>query len=298
MTGVLGAVVVAMSLASAGNHAVQAPPPVRERASARFSEAVEAFEAKDYATAAEAFAGANALVSHPNTMINLALSLEQLGDLTGAWWVLTQASERFREEPRALKLAKKELQSLAARTFMLRLQAAPSTLVCIDGVRIPESAPGKYQMALPPGPHAIRVGQVELAVTGEAGAERMLGFERLEELLVPIERKYVAAMATSAGSLAALSAGLAIGAAATRASQRTRAGLGYSAAILGAAATGTAIALAVRARNPARKRRSAPESRASDPCMPFVDPERAGRRTGLQPNAGNSAEPPADTPAP
>jgi hypothetical protein len=298
MIGVLGAGVVAMSLASVEFHERIDPPPVRARASTRFTEAVEAFEAKDYATAAEAFAGANALVSHPNTMINLALALEQLGDLTGAWWVLTEASQRFSDEPRALKLANKELKNLATRTFMLRLQAAPDTLVCIDGVRIPEAAPGEYKMALPPGPHAIRVGPVELAVIGEAGAERVLGFERLEELLVPIERRYVAAMAASAASLAGLSAGLAIGAVATNASERTRAGLGYSAAILGAAATSTALALAVRARNPARQRRVSRESRELDPCVPFVDPELAGQRTGLQPAAGKSAEPSLDSPAP
>ena len=297
MTVMFGAVVVALSLASAGLDPPQVSPPVREQASARFTAAVEAFAVKDYSQAAEDFAEANALASHPNTMINLALALEQLGDLSGAWWVLTRATRQFSDEPRSLKLANKELRSLASRTFLIHLQAPSSARVCVDGVRIPQDPAGDYRMALPPGAHTVRVGDVRLGVDGEAGTERVLGFERIEELLVPLERRAVTAMAASTAGLAALSTGLALGAVAAHGSPRTRAGLGYSAAAVGVAATGTAIALAVRARNPERRAQRASERREVEPCAPFIDPELAGQPTGLQPKPGPSTDAASSGPA-
>jgi len=282
--------VLAILLAASGGDAPEASSQIRERASIQFTSGVDAFAAKNYQEAAQAFAGANALVSHPNTMINLALALEQLGDLSGAWWVLTRATERFSDEPGALKLAAKELRSLASRTFLVRLQAPTSARVCIDGIRIPEESPGIYRVALPPGEHSIQVGDVQLGVIGEAGTERVLGFERIQELLAPLERRYVTAMAGATGGLVALSTGLALGAFATPASSAARTRLGYSAVAVGAAATGTAIALAVRTHNPERRRRRARKRDEVDTCAAFIDPEVAGSPTGLEARHALSVE--------
>ncbi|MGB1700929.1 MAG: hypothetical protein ACPHRO_13305, partial [Nannocystaceae bacterium] len=148
-----------------------------------------------------------------------------------------------------------------------------------------------FRVALPPGAHTVRVGDVQVTLTGEAGTERVLGFERIEDFLIPPQRRHVTNMAATTGGLAALSAGLGLGALAAGDAKPSRLALGYSAAAVGLAATGTAIALAIRTRNPERRAgRQTPEAEA-DSCAPFIDPEAAGAPTGLQRKQGPSIEP-------
>ena len=264
--------------------ALSLAPPDTRAASEAFARGVEAFSAGDFSSSAGHFAEANAILSHPSTLVNLAISLEELGDVSGGWWVLSDSAIfDVQASTEALDAARAALE---ARLFVLEFETGEDAVVCVDDVAIPATLPGRYRIGLRPGPHTVRIDGLEVSVAGDAGTSRVYGFEHAEALMLPNQRESTVWLAGTAGGLAALSGGLALGAHGARRRDALRGALSVGAAISAAAASGIAIAIAARAgRSPEAQRRAERRRRrdaeAARPCVPFQDPRDEGRPSGL-----------------
>lgn len=143
-----------------------AEPTAADRATARSlaGEGYQALQDKDYATAADRFSRADALVHAPTLMIDWARSLAGLGKLV-------EAQERYEQivregvEPKAPKSWQRALSDAAAELSQLKPRLAWITIsvsggdgarVTIDGVEVPPAAIG-VRRAVNPGSLHISV---------------------------------------------------------------------------------------------------------------------------------------------
>jgi len=163
-----------------------ADPSAADRATARSlaGEGYQALQNKDYATAADRFSRADALVHAPTLMIDWARSLVGLGKLV-------EAQERYEQilregvEPkapkswqRALADAGTELNQLKPRLawVTISVSGADDPHVTIDGVDVPSAAIG-VRRAVNPGSLQVRVqangfiGQTKTLALKEGGEE-------------------------------------------------------------------------------------------------------------------------------
>jgi hypothetical protein len=164
----------------------EAGPSDADRATARAlaAEAHHAVDAKDYATAAERFARADALVHAPTLMLGLARARVELGRLVAAQEAYTQIlrEDLPAKSPKsffeAVELARTELAALAPRIAWVKLTVAGSAnaKVLLDGVEVPSAAIG-VRRAVDPGKHVVTAtgaegGRAEATVTvGEGKTE-------------------------------------------------------------------------------------------------------------------------------
>jgi hypothetical protein len=168
-------------------HAAAQPQPVSDanRATARAlaAEAHAAFDKKDYVTAADRFARADALVHAPTLLLGLAQSKIALGKWVEAQEILNRI---LREGvapgsppafSRALGEAKKELDALTPRMPFVIVEvtgpSADAVKVSIGGVDLPAAVIG-VKRPIDPGKHQVRAGAegftpVEEAVTAAEG---------------------------------------------------------------------------------------------------------------------------------
>ncbi len=157
-----------------------ADPSAADRATARSlaGEGYQALQSKDYATAADRFSRADALVHAPTLMIDWARSLVGLGKLV-------EAQERYEQivregvDPkapkswqRALNDAGTELSQLKPRLAWIRISVSGSddAQVTIDGAPVPPAAIGVRR--------AVNPGSLEVAVE----AKGFLGQKKSVEL--------------------------------------------------------------------------------------------------------------------
>ena len=158
--------------------ALAAGPSAEDRATARVlaAEAHRAFDAKDYVTAAERFARADALVHAPTLMLGLARSQAALGKIVAANESLNRI---LREDlpPAAPKVwtdaveeARAEVAVVAPRLSWITVNVRGATgheedlHVKIDGVEIPVAAVGL--------PRAVDVGQHIASATMERSTRK------------------------------------------------------------------------------------------------------------------------------
>ncbi|MET0793532.1 MAG: hypothetical protein ABW061_18570 [Polyangiaceae bacterium] len=145
--------------------AAVAEPSPADRATARSlaGEGYQALQDKDYATAADRFGRADALIHAPTLMIDWARSLVGLGKLV-------EAQERYEQIvregvdakapkswQRALNDANKELADLKPRLAWVTINVASANdaHVTIDGAPVPPAAIG-VRRAVNPGPRLVR----------------------------------------------------------------------------------------------------------------------------------------------
>ncbi|MEP7126451.1 MAG: hypothetical protein ABJE95_36305 [Byssovorax sp.] len=164
----------------------EADPSDADRVAARAlaADAHHAVDAKDYATAAERFARADALVHAPTLMLGLARARVELGQLVAARDVYAQilqedlpatSPKSFFE---AVELARTELAALAPRMawVTLTVSGTANAKVVLDGIALPSDAIG-VRRAVDPGKHVVTAtgaegGRAEATVTvGEGKTE-------------------------------------------------------------------------------------------------------------------------------
>jgi hypothetical protein len=172
-------------------------PSAADRATARAlaAEGHKAFDAGDYATAADRFARADALVHAPTLMLHLGRSQAKLGHLVAANEAFSQI---LREglAPNAPKVfadavedARKELALINPRlcwvTVNVNVTGEKSGYkVLLDGVEIPSAAVG-VPRAVDPGQHVATV----TAVDGIGKAEATVTLDEGKSQTLPIELK-------------------------------------------------------------------------------------------------------------
>jgi hypothetical protein len=173
-------------------------PSAADRATARAlaAEAHRAFDAKDYATAADRFARADTLIHAPTLMLGLARAQVALGKLVAANETYNQilreglaanASKVFLD---AVEDARKELATVTPRLCWVTVTVAVTGpeagyKVLLDGVEIPSAAIG-VPRAVDPGQHLATVTVVE---GGTGKAEATLTIEEGKSQTVPIQLK-------------------------------------------------------------------------------------------------------------
>jgi len=180
---------VSVCLLWVGTSFAEPSPADRATARALAGEGYQALQDKDYATAADRFSRADALVHAPTLMIDWARALVGLGKLV-------EAQERYEQivregvEPkaprswqRAFADAGTELNQLKPRLAWLTISVSGATdpIVSIDGVQVPAAAIG-VRRAMNPGSPEVRVeakgflSQTK-TVTLSEGAEEAVAFE-------------------------------------------------------------------------------------------------------------------------
>jgi len=195
----LAALVVAHSLLLSTS-ALAAGPSAADRATARAlaAEAHRAFDAKDYVTAAERFARADALVHAPTLMLGLARAQAALGKIVAANESLNRI---IREDlpadvPKvwldAVEEARKELAVVAPRLSWITVNVKGATgheedlHVILDGVEVPSAAIGL--------PRAVDAGAHLVVATMARSTTKAEGSAKLEEgksATISLEVKWV-----------------------------------------------------------------------------------------------------------
>lgn len=221
-----------------------APEPTqaddKQRAAAAFEAGEAHFAAAEYEAAARSFAEANALISHPDTLYNLALSHELAGNRPAAWTAYRQALEADPSSPRDMS---QRLAKLTRKVGVIELHSE-ATAACVDGVAM---APHQdhVELAVEPGSHELYVDGTTLQVDVTAGSTRALYLDRAELLAAPEDprgRRTVGALSGLAAGTAILATGLGVAAAVSRPNNQ---GFIIGATTSAAAAAGLSIAAIV-----------------------------------------------------
>jgi hypothetical protein len=171
----LSAMILALSLAPA---VAWAEPTDADRATARTLavEGQEAFDRKDFTTAADRFSRADSLIHAPTLMLALARSQAGLGKLVTAQELcnrIVREGVAPKSPPswgKALEDAKREADALAARipTVTISVNGASNPRVTLDGAPVSSAALGAKR-PVDPGKHTIRA-----EATGFAAVETKL----------------------------------------------------------------------------------------------------------------------------
>lgn len=180
-------------LASATARAQQPSTFDRSTARALAEEGASALDKKDYATAADRFARADALVHAPTFLVRLAEAQVGLGQLVSAQETYSRI---LREElpptapaafAEARGEAKRALDALLLRIPYLVIQVAgpgaAQAKVTVDGLEVPRVALG-VKRAVDPGKHVVRA-----AASGFASSELRVTLEEGKTLPVTLEPK-------------------------------------------------------------------------------------------------------------
>lgn len=187
-----------------------ADPEDKQRAAEAFAEGEAHFAAAQYEQAADAFARADELISHPDTLYNLAVSLELAGDRPAAWMAYRRALAASPDRPRDMSL---RLTKLTKSVGIIEFHS-PATIACVDGE--PMHAHHEHlESAVEPGAHELYVDGTTLEVEVQKGSTRAIHLDRAE--LVggppnPRARRTVGALSGLAAGTALLSTGLGIAA--------------------------------------------------------------------------------------
>lgn len=230
--------------------------PERIEAAEKFATGEIAFERGDYASASDAFARAQALSPHPDTLYNLGLALFHAGRLLEAWNVFdellrAEASEFTHAD------ARRQAELLRRRLAFVSIPAATTMPICFDGTRL---GPDEERPTLP-GHHRVATPRMIHSVSLQAGRTYVLDLRYFEAAPTPAVPPIAPWIGIAAGA-SLTSLGLSIGAA--RAEDDTpQRGLAIGAASLaGLAVASSVVALVVHTRKP----KVAPPRPALAPC--------------------------------
>ncbi|TPV93107.1 MAG: hypothetical protein B7733_22295 [Myxococcales bacterium FL481] len=262
---------VAFALATRLAVAPVTPAPARDEAAAAFRLGIEAFEARDFAVAAQHFERAQGLAPHPATLYNLALALEQAGEILAAWQAYldverTGLTEADREE------AGRDRRRLENRLAVLELYAEPHARLCLDGSPIPQTGEGRFRTATGEGDHDLVLDQHAMPITLLRGHTRVLHLQDLEQFWGPGAKQpsrqtlAIHAAATSAG---VLSLGLASAALARRDGADDGNGLLTGALVAGGVAALAGVAAGLQLFQTRQENAAAPAPQATDGICPL-----------------------------
>jgi hypothetical protein len=177
--------------------AARAEPSAADRATARTlaQQGQDALDAKDWSTAADRFARADALVHAPTLM--LALARAEVG--LGRWVAALEHLNRIEREgvpagappswSKALQEAKQDLSALEPRVpaavITVRGRGAPRANVTVDGAAVPAAALGVAR-PVDPGKHTIRA-----EAEGFDPAEVTLTFteKKVEQVVLQVDQQ-------------------------------------------------------------------------------------------------------------
>lgn len=218
--------------------------PERIEAAERFAEGEVAFEQGNYEAAAEAFARAQALSPHPDTLYNLGLAQFHAGHLLEAWNVF---DELLRAEASGLTHAdaRRQTELLRRRLAFVSIPAATTMPICFDGTRL---GPDEERPTLP-GNHRVATPKMIHSVSLQAGRVYVLDVRYFESAPPPPAPHVLPWIAVAAGS-AFTSLGLGIAAARVQDDTPQR-GLAVGAASLaGLAMASSVVAIVVHKRKP------------------------------------------------
>lgn len=228
-------------------------------AGAAFNRGVDAFKEERYEDALRHFSRAQELAPHPDTLFNLGLTQQLVGDHLDAWHSFEELLAQSTDD-------KERQELLAARSVSrehvasLRVSVQPRRKVCFDGAPMPR-VDGESQVLTTPGEHLLEVDRESRHLVLDGGETRMLELQlpRVEPPAPPRRRLRALGGLAIGGAGAAAGLGLAAG---FVEDQRLGWGLGGGAAAAGTLAlTTTIIALVVHR----RARRWTPPP-PHDPC--------------------------------
>lgn len=243
LRGTLTALLIATAALSAGAPAARAQGSDADRATARAlgHEGQEALDRKDYTTAADRFARAEALFHAPTLLLGLARAQAGLGRLVSAQETYNRI---VREGPgpspppafvQAVDDAKAELRALESRIPWLVLRvdlaappestpgAGPHVTITLDGAPFPPAAVG-VRRAIDPGKHVVRA-----EAPGHAPAEQTFTVQEgaTQTVHLKLERISGAAIVAPAAAPSPAGAPSADAAPASRSSGQTMRTLAY-----------------------------------------------------------------------
>lgn len=204
----------------------------RREAAAAFADGEAAFDRGEYELAAERFGRAHALLPHPWTLYNLALSRSRSGDVRGAWLAFDELGHRA-ATPEDRSEAQAERDALRPLLAFVQVHGDAGGIACIDGVQLELDARGEAEAVLVPGTHRLAAPKSDRTVELAAGTTTRLDARPAAQSHRPRARGWLIA----ASAMSGLALGGSIGAAAV-----TDAPLGRG--LAGAAAGASAVALA------------------------------------------------------
>jgi len=162
--GFVSRMLVPVLIATLTSVASAAPPPDRERARPLFKEGIRCFDRKDYGCALSSYRKAYAIFPSPKISMNIALTLEAMGEAAGAAEhyerFLLEAAERRKKGEKGWnrnRIVHRKLKALRGKlgsvTLACRLAGA---LVLVDGERRGKTAL-RHRLYMVPGEHKLRV---------------------------------------------------------------------------------------------------------------------------------------------
>ncbi|MEX1367108.1 MAG: tetratricopeptide repeat protein [Nannocystaceae bacterium] len=236
-------------------------PPQQRLAEAgkAFNLGVEAFKEERYEDALLLFSQAQRLAPHPDTLYNLGLTQQLVGEHLQAWRSFEQLLAQTDDETEREELLAMQGQS-RAHVVKLRVRLEPPQEVCFDGRPMPEQD-GVQAVLTTPGEHRLDFDRGMRVLQLEGGETRMLELSVPPPLPPPPPRRRLRALSGLAIAGAGAAAGLGLGAGLVG-DERLQLGLGAGAAAMGTMAlTTTIVALVVHRR---MRRWTPPPPR--DPC--------------------------------
>jgi len=224
--------------------------PEEERlaeAGASFSRGVEAYKNGRFEEAQEAFARAQRLAPHPDTLFNLGMAQQSTGDHVAAW----RSFEQLRAEA-STDAEREELLSIQAvsrpHVAQLRVKTEAPGLVCFDGAPMPHDASGEPRVVTTPGRHRVDIDRAHRPVDLDEGEDRVMDVELAAPEAPEMSRRRLRVLGGLSIAGAGAAAGLGLGAGLADPDDM-RLGLGIGAAAAGTMAlTTTVIALLVHRR--------------------------------------------------
>jgi hypothetical protein len=215
-----------------------------ERAADAFAAGERAYRAGDWDTAVEHFEQAQRLAPHPFTEFNLGLAQAHAGRTLDAWRTFERLATEA-EDPKDRAEAELQRAELREQVAMLRVDARPGAVACLDGGPI---AIGQTAVVLP-GPHRLQVDAQQRDLELEGGETRHVDLRSANPPSAAV--RPLLGVAIGAGVLAL---GTGMGTLGTD-DRGTEIGLAVTAGTAAAIAVGTTIAaLVLHTRPPPGKR--------------------------------------------
>jgi len=222
--------------------------PERARAAELFAAGELAFDAGDFAAAAEAFARAESIASHPDTLYNLGLALAQDGQVLAAWEIFERLDSAD---------ARHQSELLRRRLSFVSVLVENGETVCLDGQPMLSTEP----TVTIPGSHDLKTARFSRTLSLQPGQSYTIDL-RYYAPPVPAPAPSIAPWLGISIGASAASLGLGVAASQVR-SETTSVGLTVGAAtVAGLAVASGVVALVAYRRKPA----PAPKPVVTAPC--------------------------------
>ncbi len=228
-----------------------AEDPRRREAARAFADGEAAFEREDFVDAAERFGRAHALVPHPWTLYNHAVSLRNAGDAVAAWRAFGELESIATTEEERTEAAR-ERAALRDRVAVVELRGPADSVACIDRDRVALDRTGRATWIGRPGPHRLATHAGERTFTAAGGPGTRLDVAAPPRRAPRARGWLIAAIVGTAGGT-----GGAAAAAALTDDRDAKIGAAVGASTAGTALVASIVALAVVERD-AKRRRPAP----------------------------------------